>query len=469
MKRTFLTITVIITAAAIISCILECNESPFWFGSAGLSGIDTIAPLPRLPMITTDSSLIPVLVFPDSAADNVTLHWYDSTALKKPVLKWKKVAGATGYRVVMAKTPRFAPTIFEGSTPGAADTSKTITGVSLSFSTSYYWAVMAVNNVGDTGWSRVWQFTTKPDPVIKLQKDYVAQKFGMFIHFSMSTFARNQYPDPQGEWELGGEDENLFHPDSLDLGKWADVAKSAHCKYAVLTAKHHGGFCLWPSNGPWTQNHPHSIVQSRWYTEHGNRDILREFVDSMRSRSVEPGFYFSIWDRTNAANIALVKGELTELLSNYGDIKVIWFDGWGWRVGYVVVPYDTVANLVHKLNDSLGHHTIISENNHKFDLYNTELAQYEIPLDGPPIAGNTIPAEGNEPLRGDNSWFWHPMNNTIKGTSFILERIRAANAVNATYLLDVTPDMLGMIPADQVQRMKEIGDAAVQAGILPNN
>ena len=58
------------------------------------------------------------------------------------------------------------------------------------------------------------------------------------------------------------------------------------------------------------------------------------------------------------------------------------------------------------------------------------------------------------------------MNATIKSSSFILDRIRAANAVNATYLLDVTPDTLGMIPADQVQRMKEIGDAVVQAGVL---
>jgi alpha-L-fucosidase len=418
-------------------------------------------------MVTTDSSLIPALVFPDSATGNVTLHMYDSTILIKPVLKWKKVAGATGYRIVVAANPRFAPTIIDDATLSTADTSKSLSGVSLSYSTPYYWAVQAISNGGKVGWSRVWLFTTKADPVFQLQKDYVAQKFGMFIHFSMATFARNQYPDPQGEWELGGENENLFQPDSLDLGKWADVAKSAHCKYAVVTTKHHGGFCLWPSKGPWTANHPHSIVQSTWYAAHGNRDILREFVDSMRSRNVEPGFYFSIWDRTNAANIALVKGELTELLSNYGDIKVIWFDGWGWKVGYRVIPYDTVAALVHKLNDSLGHHTIISENNHKFQLYNTELAQYEIPLDGPPISGNTIPAEGNEPIRGDNSWFWHPMNAEIKGTSFILDRIRAANAVNATYLLDVTPDTLGMIPGDQVQRMKEIGDAAVQQGILP--
>lgn len=457
MKRTVLTGTAIIMVAAILGSILQCSESPFWPGSAGPSGIDTIARLPRMPMITTDSRLIPILSSPDSGATNFRI---DSITLA-----WGSVPGASNYRVVVSTNLRFGTTVID-STFTASDTSIKIP-IKFSYSTTYYWAVRVKDTSGNEGWSSIWLFTTKEDLLAKLQKDYVAQKFGMFIHFSMSTFARNQYPDPQGEWELGGEDENLFQPDSLDLGKWADVAKSAHCKYAVITTKHHGGFCLWPSKGPWTAGRPHSIVQSSWYAAHGNRDVLREFVDSMRSRGVEPGFYFSIWDRTNPVNFAMVKGQLTELLSNYGDIKVIWFDGWGWKVGYRLVPYDSVANLVHKLNDSLGHHTLISDNNHEFKLYNTELVQYEIPLDGPPLSGNTTPAEGNEPLRGDNSWFWHPMNSTIKGTSFILDRIRAANAVNATYLLDVTPDTLGMIPADQVQRMREIGDAAVQAGILP--
>jgi len=466
MKMTQLTVTFITIFAAILGGLVGCDKSPFGFGEAGPSGIDTVARLPRLPMNTTNSTLVPRLAFPDSAAKNVTLHTYDSTILTKPVLHWQKVSQATEYRVVVAANSRLAPTIVDDATLGAGDTMKALSGVSLSYNTDYYWTVRAIGG-SDTGWSAVWRFTTKPDPVAQMQVGYVAQKFGMFIHFSMSTFARNQYPDPQGEWELGGENENLFQPDSLNSGKWADVAKSAHCKYAVVTTKHHGGFCLWPSKGPWSANHPHSIVQSTWYAAHGNRDILREFVDSMRSRNVEPGFYYSIWDRTNPVTIAMVKGELTELLSNYGDIKVIWFDGWGWKIGYRLIPYDTVADLVHKLNDSLGHHTIISENNHKFQLYNTELAQYEIPLDGPPISGNTIPAEGNEPLRGDNSWFWHPMNSTIKSASFIIGRIQAANAVNATYLLDVTPDTLGLIPADQVQRMKEIGDAATAAGILP--
>jgi hypothetical protein len=306
----------------------------------------------------------------------------------------------------------------------------------------------------------------------KMQNDYIAMKFGMFIHFSMSTFSPSSYNDntPRGEWEKGGEADTMFHPGSLDCGQWADVAKNAHCKYVVLTTKHHGGFCLWPSNC-FSAGRPHSIRQAASWSGYQTRDIVKEFVDSVRSRGLEPGFYYSVWDKTNPPTIAQVLGQLRELLTGYGDIKCIWFDGWGWQVGYGTIPYDTVAQLVHHLNDSLHHHTIIIEQNHKYKLYKTELVEYEVPIDGPPNAANTLPSEGNEPLRSDNCWFWHPVDNcnlkAVTGTNGVVTKLAAANAAHASYLLDVTPDTSGRIPACQVQRMKEIGDEAVSRGLLP--
>ena len=373
------------------SMVTSC-KSPF--GSAGESGYDTIGVVEipdTMVMRTTDVSLIPVLIFPSNGATGESLL---------PVLSWNMNTGAVKYRIVLSTTPKFnnSSIIADDSTSSNTDTSKTIT-TPLSYNTTYYWVVNA-KGIGGEAWSPKWSFTTKIDSsVIKRQIAYVAQQFGMFIHFSMTTYARQPYNTPMGEWELGGEDENLFRPDSLNLGQWADVAKSAHCRYVVMTTKHHGGFCLWPSQAPWTAGRPHSIAQSSWYQQHGQRDICREFVDSVRSRGMQPGFYFSIWDRTNPATLPFVKAQIRELLTNYGDIKVIWFDGWGWRVGYGQIPYDTIANLVHHLNDSLGHNTIISENNHRFSYYNSEVAQYEIPIDGPPLLGNTYAAEGNEPLR----------------------------------------------------------------------
>ena len=273
MKRTVLASAMIISAVAMLGGILDCSQSPFWLGSSGPSGIDTIARLPRLAMETTDLILIPSLVFPDNAATEVTLHLNDSTTLKKPILPWKKVAGATGYRVVLAANARFAPTIIDDAT--LTDTAKALTGISLSYNTPYYWAVSAIDDSGKEGWSPIWRFTTKsPTRLLKFRKtmSLKSSECSSISACLLSPATSILTVRESGSW--AARMQPSFHPDSLDLGKWADVAKSAHCKYAVLTTKHHGGFCLWPSKGPWTQNHPHSIVQSKWYAEHGDRGRL---------------------------------------------------------------------------------------------------------------------------------------------------------------------------------------------------
>jgi Alpha-L-fucosidase len=452
MKRTLFTGCLAGIFALSGSGIMTGCGSPFGFGSAGNSGIDTVGSSDPLVMQTTDSSLTPALNYPNGSDTGVSLL---------PVFQWKIATGVSKYHVFMSGNSDFIVNtlIVNDLTNKNFDTA----GKVLPYSATYYWVVCAIGANGRQAWSSVGHFTTQP--LLPLQNAYVAQKFGMFIHFNMSTFARYQYNTPGGEWELGNEDENLFNPTSLNLGQWADVAKSAHCKYVVLTAKHHGGFCIWPSNGPWSKK-PHGIAQSAWYQQSGKRDILREFVDSVRSRGMEPGFYYSVRDETNPPTLPMVLGQLTELLTNYGDIKIIWFDGWGWYVGYFQIPYAPVANLVHELNAKLGHHTIISENNHQKSLWNTEIVQWEIPIDGPPLAGNTLPSEGNEPIRLDNCWFWHPMASASKSTQFILNRISSANAVNATYLLDLTPDTTGLIPQYQVQAMNDIGTTGIQQGII---
>ncbi len=463
--------------------MMGCNNSPY-YGSAGHTGIDTVARLPGLALVTTDSSLIPAAIFPITGDTGISLHAYDSNAIK-PIVSWHAVTGATRYRVVVSSgkvpvpgnpsdTLLALPAVIDDTAFTASDSSYPIRA-NLSYSTTYYLAICAKNSAGKVGWSKVVIFKTKADPLPGEEAAYVAQQFGMFCHFNMSTFTRYNYPTPSGEWELGNEDPDLFQPDSLNLGQWADVAKSAHCKYAVLTSKHHGGFCLWPYNGP-VMNGLHGIAQGSWYQNNGQRDIVKEFVDSVRSRGMEPGLYYSVRDEHNPpsnatpalwqASIAQVKGQLTDLLSNYGDLKVIWFDGWGWYVGYVIIPYDTVANLVHYLNDSLGHHTIIVENNHMYKMTNTEIVEYEIPIDGPPLAKNGLPSEGNEPFRADNCWFWHPMDTMVKTTTFIMNRITAANAAYATYLLDVTPDTTGRVPQYQAQAMSDIGVQAIAQGVL---
>jgi alpha-L-fucosidase len=142
---------------------------------------------------------------------------------------------------------------------------------------------------------------------------------GLFVHFGMNTFTDR-------EWGDGHESPATFNPTHLDARQWARAARAGGFRYAILTAKHHDGFCLWPSR--YTD---HSVKASPWRNGHG--DVVREFVDAMRAEGLRPGLYLSPWDRHektygdgpryNDYYIA----QLTELLTQYGPIAELFFDG----------------------------------------------------------------------------------------------------------------------------------------------
>jgi hypothetical protein len=280
-----------------------------------------------------------------------------------------------------------------------------------------------------------------------LRQAYTDLGFGMFLHFNMSTFDRCCCADcysVSGEWGLASRDPKLFRPSQLNCGQWADVAKSAGCKYMVLVAKHHDGFCLWPTS------YTNYCVTNAGVT----RDVIREFVDSARAEGMKVGLYYSIRDLTNGYSLGFIKGQLTELLSNYGDLICLWYDGWGWGPGYNRVPYDSIRRLI----KSIQPNCLIVENNHEFTTVHSEMIEYEMPIDGPPPQSNTRPAEGNEPIRSDMCWFWHPNGNcNLKTAQNIVDQLRENNSSHASYLLDLTPDTTGLIPQCQADRMQEVG------------
>ena len=117
----------------------------------------------------------------------------------------------------------------------------------------------------------------------KQQLDWQDLEFGLFVHFGINTFTGR-------EWGDGTEDPALFQPTNLDCRQWARVAKAAGMKYAILTAKHHDGFCLWQ-----TATTAHSVRSSPW--REGKGDVVREFVDACREEGILPGLYCSPWDR----------------------------------------------------------------------------------------------------------------------------------------------------------------------------
>lgn len=151
------------------------------------------------------------------------------------------------------------------------------------------------------------------------QLEWQRDELAMFIHFGVNTFTNR-------EWGDGKEDPRIFSPARLDTRQWTRAARAAGFRAMILTAKHHDGFCLWP-----TRTTRHSVASSPW--RGGAGDLVREFVDACRADDLKVGLYLSPWDRhepsygDSARYNDLYAAQLRELLTNYGPIHEVWFDG----------------------------------------------------------------------------------------------------------------------------------------------
>lgn len=290
-------------------------------------------------------------------------------------------------------------------------------------------------------------------------KNYLMMKFGVLIYFNMGTFAVD--PKLYPEIPLPAINESTFDPRSLNCGQWVDAVKASGAKYIILTVKHDDGFCLWNSSTT-----DHDVGNCLW--AQGKRDIVKEFSDSAHSRGLLVGFYYSIVDLQNGAqqNSIKIKNQLTELLSNYGPVTCLYFNG------FINIETYTLVNSLQKnciiigdasesqsqLQDIIGYYHLQSTG---YTKDYTKLLDY----DAPPNAGVMQQAEAIESIL-PWYWFWHksiteevglPYNESdILVPQRIVDRLNACNAVKENYIISVSPDTTGLLPQCQVDCLKSV-------------
>jgi alpha-L-fucosidase len=290
----------------------------------------------------------------------------------------------------------------------------------------------------------------------QILQDFVDMRFGMFLHYSLGTYTDE-------EWAKPNQSPALFAPSSVDCAQWAAAAKAAKMQYGVLTTKHHDGFSLWPTQYG-TQN-----VQYSGYRQ----DIIRNYVDSFRAAGLKVGFYFSIWDRTagieaqggfhvtdptkqiEPADMDVILGQLTELLTQYGDIDILMTDGYTWQMGQQAVSVARVRNLVKELQPEC----IVTDICAITEPWLGDAIFWEEPLGIRVPAGNTYAGVQGQTI--SKGWFWHPSTPTesLMSVTDIVQHLNETEPRYTSFLLNCPPNRQGRLDDNVVARLAEVGAA----------
>jgi alpha-L-fucosidase len=292
------------------------------------------------------------------------------------------------------------------------------------------------------------------------QRAYIDLRFGMFIHFGILTFT--------GTWAQPNLPIEAFNPTALDPGQWADAALSAHMTYGVMTARHHDGFALWNSAVS-----DFDVGAIPW--RDGQGDVVRAYVDAFRSRGLLPGLYYSVWDTTRGVGgssypgvaddatvtpeqLAYVKAQLTELLTNYGPIPILIFDGWSWKMGHRSVPYEEIRALVKSLQPGC----LILDHTHLMSPWEADVAAIEEPKGFFAPADNTYPATQEQKIANGNDWFWGPLTtlqDPLSTQSIVDLHLRLLEPRWTNFLLNCPPNRQGLLDDNIVARLAQVGAA----------
>jgi alpha-L-fucosidase len=318
------------------------------------------------------------------------------------------------------------------------------------------------------------------------QVKWAESEIGVLIHFDMPVFEPSY--DFRKDWNYH-PDMSIFSPKELDTDQWIRSAKAAGATYVVLVAKHCSGFSLWP-----TKAHEYSVKNVPW--KKGKGDIVKDFIASCKKYGVKPGIYASTTANgylkvDNPGKVVsgnqeeqrkyneIVKMQLTELWSQYGDLFEVWFDG-----GVLPVEkggFDVLALLKQFQPDAIAFQGPFGyENNIRWVGNEEGVAPYpcwsradsttsssgviEIKgLNGSPDGLFWCPGESDFPLRLNSSfqggWFWHKdQDNKMRSLTDLLDKYCKSVGRNTNMLLGVVIDDRGLVPDADVTRLTEFGE-----------
>ncbi|MCU0407796.1 MAG: alpha-L-fucosidase [Bacteroidales bacterium] len=306
-------------------------------------------------------------------------------------------------------------------------------------------------------------------------------EYYMFVHFTVNTFTDK-------EWGYGDESPSIFNPSQLDCMQWAKVAKDAGMKGIIITAKHHDGFCLWPSE--YTE---HSVKKSPW--KQGKGDMLAELRKACDAYGLKMGVYLSPWDRNSsvygtADYLAYYRKQLRELLTKYGDIFEVWFDGANGGDGYyggarelrkidnkTYYDWPNTHAIVRELqpgavmfSDAGPDIRWVGNESGMGSLTNWCLLKKDDMYPGGDFAkilgeghydGNYwVPAEVDVSIR--RGWFYHQKEDAgVRSPENLMELYYSSVGRNSNLLLNVPPDRRGLLHENDVKSLlafKELRD-----------
>lgn len=309
---------------------------------------------------------------------------------------------------------------------------------------------------------------------LQARQQFADRRFGVFLHWGLySLFA-------QGEWYMQNEDidnreyaksADAFYPHRFNAAEWVSAIKAAGAKYICFTTRHHEGFSMFD-----TKLSDYNIM----HTPYG-RDIVRQLVDECHKQGVGIHLYYSHIDWTRddyptgrtglhtgkdpkkenwTSYYNFMNGQLTELLTNYGKIDGIWFDGW-WDHDEDVTPFDWQLPeqyaLIHKLQPAC----IIGNNHHHTPFEGEDMQMFERDVPGENKSGlsgqsiSRLPLETCQTMNG--MWGYKIKDQNYKSTKELLRLLVRTSSKGANLLLNVGPQPNGELPALALQRFKEMG------------